>query len=118
MCSLKEAAASAVAKEPTSQGKKSAAAAKKEAAAQAKAKALAEKEAAKIANTAAKKAAAEVFFAARKKMSKFQLKSFYHKSAKQRIQLRICRQRDQSPPPPHQLGQCHRNALRRSTTTS
>ena len=66
MCSLKEAAASAVAKEPTSQGKKSAAAAKKEAAAQAKAKALAEKEAAKIANTAAKKAAAEVFFAARK----------------------------------------------------
>ena len=117
MCSLKEAAASAVAKEPTSQGKKSAAAAKKEAAAQAKAKALAEKEAAKIAKTEAKKAAAE-FFCSSQKMSKFQLKSFYHKSAKQRIQLRICGQRDQSPPPPHQLGQCHRNALRRSTTTS
>ena len=66
MCSLKEAAASAVAKEPTSQGKKSAAAAKKEAAAQAKAKALAEKEAAKIANTVAKKAAAE-FFCSQKK---------------------------------------------------
>ena len=118
MCSLKEAAASAVAKEPTSQGKKSAAAAKKEAAAQAKAKALAEKEAAKITNTAAKKAAAEVFLQPDQNMSKFQLKSFYHKSAKQRIQLRICGQRDQSPPPPHQLGQCHRNALRRSTTTS
>ena len=67
MCSLKEAAASAVAKEPTSQGKKSAAAAKKEAAAQAKAKALAEKKAAQITNTAAKKAAVEGFFAARPK---------------------------------------------------
>ena len=70
MCSLKEAAASAVAKEPTSQGKKSAAAAKKEAAAQAKAKALAEKKAAQITNTAAKKAAVEGFFCSQTKNSR------------------------------------------------
>ena len=118
MCSLKEAAASAVAKEPTSQGKKSAAAAKRKLQLKQKPRLLLRRKQHRLPILRPKKLQLRVFLQPDQKKSKFQLKSFYHKSAKQRIQLRICRQRDQSPPPPHQLGQCHRNALRRSTTTS